>query len=219
MTDPVFSAEDRVRQTQLPAELQGVTDPVKVAQYYQQREAQLREQLRTQTPPQPTRVTVTEPTQPTPSPVATFTAAEATGARETLIAAARSQARQGKKYWDRLSDKIEAFMRQAAPEDQVNSMVWETYYNTLVGMQLTTLLEGDRIAEAEANRLAAERSSAPPERAAAPAPLPVEVTGKVLPGLGINETQYREAQDRMMKGSWPLTADNTGGRRVRIGEQ
>jgi hypothetical protein len=221
MPDPVFSEADRVSTTQLPAELRGVTDPLKIAAYYQQREATLRQEMRNQTPPQNppnTTVRVETPTQ-TPPQTATFSVQEANAARETLIASARSVARQGKKYWDRLSEKIEALMQSMDPADKVNSQVWETCYNTLVGQNINTLLDQDKASEAEANRIASERSAAAAAPGAVPPPLPVEVTSKVLPGLGLSEAQYREAQDHIAKGVWPLTAENVSGKRVLIGSE
>jgi len=222
--EPVFDERDRVNQptrVELPAELRGVTDPGRIAEYYQRREAQLRDQLRQQPPsppPPPSRVTITEPTQPNPN-AATFSVDEANAARQTLIAAARSTAMQNKPYWERLKDKIEQLMGTMQPADQVNSNVWETAYQTLVGQNLNMLQEQDRQMAADAARIAAERSAPPSGAPVAPVPLDSKVTSKVLPGLGISEEQYRTAQDNMNTGKWPLTADNVGGKRVLIGGQ
>jgi hypothetical protein len=219
MTDPVFNADDRVPTTQLPAELRGVTDPLKIAAYYQQRETQLRQEMRNTPPPNPPNTTVRVETPTQTPPTANFTVAEATAARETLKASARAVAQQNKKYWSRLSDKIEAMMQAMNPEDQVNSQAWEVCYNTLVGQNLTSLLEQDNAQALEATRIASERSAAAASPTATPAPLPMEVTSKILPGLGISEEKYREAQTHIAKGIWPLTADNQGGKRVTIGSE
>lgn len=217
MAEPLFDPSERVSTTELPAEIRNEKDPAKIAAYYQRREAALREEMRRQSAqPTPTRVTVERPTDPTPQPV-TFSAEEATAARGTLTATARQAAKVGKKYWDRLSDDIEKIMKDQPPENQVSSVVWETAYNTLVGMNLERLQKEDTEAAATAQRIATERSAAQPALGETPAPLPVEVTSKVLPGLGIDEKQYREAQDRIASGKWPLTAENVSGKRVEIG--
>jgi hypothetical protein len=220
MPEPVFDSTDRVASTQLPEALRGVTDPVKIASYYQQRETQLREELRRAVPPPPnSRVVIERPVDNPPPPSATFSVAEAEAARATLIEAARQTARQGKPYWERLSDDIEKLMANCGPEDRVNSNIWSTCYHTLVGMNKDKLDSEDRTKAAEATRLAAERSSAPPDANAAPPPLPIEVTSKILPGLNLSEAQYRESQARIDKGVWPLTAENRGGQRVTIGSE
>jgi hypothetical protein len=110
-------------------------------------------------------------------------------------------------------------MQQQPPENQVDVNVWVTAYNSMVGASLDRLLREDAeaAASAEQARISSERSAAPPGQEPTPAPLPVEVTSKVLPGLNISETQYRTAQGNIEKGVWPLTADNTGGKRVMIG--
>lgn len=214
MPEPLFSAEERVSTTDLPAEIRNETDPKKIAAYYQRREAALRQELRQ---PPNSRVTIEQHTEDTPPAAATFSAEEAASARTTLIQAARQTARVNKKYWDRLSDDIERLMKDQPPENQVNSIIWETAYNTLVGMNVERLQSEDRQSAETATRLAAERSSAAPETTSAPAPLPVEVTSKILPGLHLSEAQYREAQDRISKGSWPLTAENVSGQRKMVG--
>src|SRR5258708_4318930 len=201
MTEPVFGAEDRVVQPQLPAELKGITDPAKIAQYYQQREGALRDELRKAQAAPPNSRVVIEQKVDEPKPVI-FSQAEAEGARSTLIEAARVQAKQGKPYWDRLEADILKLVDPLAPEDKVNFKIWETCYYTLLGMNKTKFDEEDKTKAAEATRLAAERSSAPTTPSEQPAPLPIEVTGKVLPGLGLTEAQYRESQDRIAKGVW-----------------
>jgi hypothetical protein len=220
MPEPLFSQEERVSTTQLPAELRDEKDPAKVAAYYQRREAQLREEMRRSTqgtpPPPNTRVTMEQNTDEPPV-AASFSVEEAQSARATLIATARQTARQNKPYWDRLSDEIERLMKTQPPENQVNSGIWETAYNTLLGMNMDRLLKEDKDRADAATRAATERSSVPPDQTSAPAPLPVEVTAKVLPGLHLSEAQYREAQDRISKGSWPLTAENIGGARKMVG--
>lgn len=218
MPEPLFGADERVPTTDLPAEIRNETDPRKIAAYYQRRETALREEMRRTAPPPPnSRVTIEHPVdQPNPSSV-TFSAEEAQSARTTLIATARNTARINKPYWDRLSDKIEALMKDQPPENQVNSIIWETCYNTLLGMNMDQLLREDRERTEAATRAAAERSSAPPDSVSSPAPLPIEVTSKVLPGLGLTEAQYRESQDRIASGKWPMTAENIGGRKVLVG--
>ena len=217
MPEPVFSEADRVTvNNNLPAELKGVTDPAKIAAYYQRREGELREQLRAAPPQQRSSVVIEQRTDDKDKPI---TQAEAEGARSTLIEAAKTQAAVGKPYWDRLRADIDKLMEPLAPEDKVNFKVWETCYYTLLGMNKTKFDEEDRVKAAEATRLAAERSSAPPAAQEAPAPLPVEVTSKVLPGLGISEKSYRDAQDHISAGRWPLTAENIGGRRTTIGSE
>jgi hypothetical protein len=216
--DPVFDQRDRVTDvSQLPAELRGVTDPVKIAQYYQGREARLRTELAAQpVKTETSRVTIEQKTDDKP---VVMTQAEAEGARSTLIQTARNTAKLGKKYWDRLSADIEKLMSPMAPEDKVNSDVWSTVYNTLVGMNYEKLTSEDAASAAEATRIASERSTAPASLQEAPPPLPIEVTGKILPGLGISEEQYRKSQEHIAKGVWPLTAENVSGKRVTIGSE
>lgn len=223
MPEPVFGSEDRVSQTQLPTELKGVTDPLKIAAYYQQREGALREEMRKNVTPQPnTRVQIEQRVDDPPidrSKPATFSIAEAEAARTTLIESARQTAKQGKSYWSRLEADIEKLMEPLAPEDKVNVNIWNTCYHTLVGMNKDKLDSEDQAKAAEATRLAAERSSAPPDQHQAPTPLPIEVTSKILPGLSLTEAQYRESQERIAKGVWPLTAENLHGSRVTIGSE
>lgn len=227
---PVFGAEDRVRseQTNLPQELRGVTDPNKIAQYYQQREARIRDEFRAQGERQQREQQRTASTfeqrtenQPAPNPnaPAQLTQAEAQAARNTLVATARTAAMAGKKYWTRLESDINTIMSQQPPENQVDVNMWATAYNSLVGAHLDRLLreDGEAATAAETARISAERSAAPPGQEPTPSPLPVEVTGKILPGLNITETQYRAAQEHIAKGVWPLTSDNTNGKRILIG--
>jgi hypothetical protein len=219
-SQPVFGNEDRVRSAQvdLPAELRGVTDPVKIAQYYQSREATLREELRkaTTTPPR-TASTVEQhvDTPPVRTPV-TMSVEEATAARSTLIESARRTAMANKPYWSRLEADINKVMGEQPPENQVDFNVWTTAYNTLVGMNMDRLLREDREV-AETARVAVERSAAPPDASTAPVALPIEVTGKILPGLNITEEQYRKAQTNIAKGIWPLTSENISGKRLTVG--
>jgi hypothetical protein len=227
---PVFGAEDRVRsdQTNLPQELRGVTDPVKIANYYQQREARMRDEFRAQQDrAQRTSSQFEQRTDSTPritevpnsQQPAQLTVAETQAARNTLVQTARAAAMAGKKYWTRLEGDINTIMGQQPPENQVDVNVWSTAYNSLVGAHLDRLLREDAetASAAEAARITSERSAAPPGQEPTPAPLPVEVTGKILPGLNISEQQYRAAQDHIQKGVWPLTSDNTNGRRILIG--
>jgi hypothetical protein len=204
----------------LPAEIRNEKDPAKIAAYYQQREARLRQELTQNAPPPTPRqaVTIEQPTDDARRPV-TMSLAEAQAARTTLILAARTQAQLGKKYWGRLEVDILKIMEQQPPENQVDTNVWSTAYNSLVGANLDRLLQEDRDAQAAADqaRITSERSAAVPGAVATPPPLPVEVTSKVLPGLNITEAQYRTAQDNIAAGIWPLTADNTNGKRLRIG--
>jgi hypothetical protein len=123
----------------------------------------------------------------------------------------------GKTYWSRLEADILKIMGQQPPENQVDVNVWETAYNTLVGMNLERLLREDRETTEAAARSAAERAQTPAQTIAAPLPLPVEVTAKILPGLNISEEQYRTAQNNINNGVWPLTSDNVGGKRRTIG--
>jgi hypothetical protein len=217
--EPVFGAEDRVTTVDLPAEIRNETDPKKVAAYYQRREGQLRDELRRNAvPPQNTRVTVEHPVdEPLKREPATFSVNEAEAARTTLIATARQTAKVGKTYWERLEADIDRVMATMPPESQVNSQIWETCYNTLLGQNMDRLLREDKAAADTAARTAAERASLPAEQASAPLPLPVEVTSKVLPGLGISEEQYRTSQDHISKGVWPLTSENVGGKRTTVG--
>lgn len=221
---PVFGAEDRVREaTNLPQELRNEKDPSKIAAYYQAREARLRDEFRAAQPqPQRTASTFEQHTEnqvPNPAAEARLTVAEAQSARNTLVAAARTAAMTGKKYWGRLEADINAIMAQQPPENQIDVIVWTTAYNAVTGANIERLQREDLEAQtaAEAARITAERSAAPPGQQPTPAPLPVEVTGKILPGLNITETQYRAAQDHITRGVWPLTSDNTNGRRVLIG--
>jgi hypothetical protein len=226
---PVFGAEDRVRtdQSNLPQELRNEKDPNKVAAYYQAREARLRDEFRANEQRQRTSSQFEQRTDqtpriteaPNPNAPAHLTQAEAQAARNTLVQTARQGAMAGKKYWSRLEGDINTIMSQQPPENQVDVNVWSTAYNSLVGANLDRLLreDADRTAAEETARITSERSAAPPGQEPTPAPLPVEVTGKILPGLNISEQQYRAAQDNIQKGVWPLTSDNTNGRRVLIG--
>lgn len=219
MPEPVFDERDRVNTTELPAELKGVTDPLKIAAYYQKREGLLRQELR-QTPPPNTRVQMTPHVDNEPPPEernVQFSVEEATAARGTLIATARNAAKVGKEYWDRLSVDIEKLMQTQPPENQVSVNIWETAYHTLLGMNMQRFAREDAEATATALRVAAERTSTPSTEAVAPPPLPVEVTGKILPGLNITEEQYRTSQDHIASGRWPLTAENVSGKRVTVG--
>lgn len=218
MAEPVFGAEDRVSTTDLPAELRNETDPKKIAAYYQRREASLRDELRRNTTPlQNTRVQIERPTDDASRQPALMSVEEAEAARQTLTVAARQAARIGKKYWDRLSADIERLMDSQPPENRVSSQIWETCYNTLLGMNMDRLVREDAEAASTAARVATERSSAQPEAAATPSPLPAEVTSKILPGLGLTEDQYRTAESNISSGKWPLTAENLGGRRIPVG--
>jgi hypothetical protein len=225
---PVFGAEDRVRseQNNLPQELRNEKDPNKVAAYYQAREARMREEFRNaEVQRQRTAVTMEQRTDNIPPPAqnpnapAQLTQAEAQAARNTLVQTARTAAMTGKKYWSRLESDITTIMSQQPPENQVDVNVWATAYNSLVGANLDRLLREDAEAAtaAETARISSERSAAPPGQEPTPPPLPVEVTGKILPGLNITEKQYRDAQSNIAKGVWPLTSDNTSGRRMLIG--
>lgn len=214
---PIFGEEDRVATTQLPEELKGVTDPLKIAAYYQKREGELRTQLRT---PPTSRVTMTRDTDDERHEEprsANFSLEEANAARGTLIATARQTARQGKEYWDRLSGDIEKLMGQQPPENQVSVQIWETCYHTLLGMNIQRLTREDKERDEAAVRVAAERTSTPSTESTAPLPLPVEVTSKILPGLNLSEEQYRTSQDHIASGKWPLTAENVSGKRVTVG--
>jgi hypothetical protein len=217
---PVFGSEDRVSQVELPAEIRNETDPKKIAAYYQRREGQIREEMRrTAATPPNSRVQIEQRVDNPPErrEPAQFSVEEASSARATLIATARQTAKAGKEYWDRLSADIEKVMSEQPPENQVNVNIWETAYNTILGMNMQRLIREDTAARETAARTATERASAPPEQQTAPAPLPVEVTAKILPGLGINEEQYRTSQDNIAKGVWPLTSENVNGRRTTIG--
>jgi hypothetical protein len=221
MPEPIFDSTDRVASVELPAEIRNETDPKKIAAYYQRREGALRDELRRATPPPQTRVTVERPTDDAVrnQPPAVLTVGEAQAARSTLIATAEQTAKVGKKYWSRLEADIKRQMAGMGPEEQINSQVWEVCYNTLVGMNIDRLQREDTEAAATASRIATERASAPPTSEAPPAPLPVEVTAKILPGLNLSEEQYRTAQDNINKGVWPLTKDNISGQRTTIGSR
>jgi hypothetical protein len=217
MPDPVFNESDRVPTTQLPTELKGVTDPLKIAAYYQQREGALRDEMR-RTPPR----TVSTMERPVGDPPeerqpANFSIEEATAARGTLMATARNAAKVGKEYWDRLSVDIEKLMAEQPPENQVSVHIWETCYHTLLGMNMQRLQREDGEKAALTARTLAERATPPADQQAPPAPLPIEVTGKILPGLNLSEEQYRTAQDNIAAGKWPLTAENVSGKRIPIG--
>jgi hypothetical protein len=216
MPEPVFDPNERVPTTQLPAELRGVTDPVKVAEYYQRREAQIRQELRppTPVPPPPTRVTIEQKIDQPPTPISQ---AETDAARITLAETAKRTAAIGKKYWERFAGDIESLMSKCSIEDRLNHQTWEVAYNTILGMNMEKIRTEETNAAAEASRLSAERSAAPPSQTTPLSPLPYEVTNKILPGLHISEEQYRSAQDAMATGSWPLTAENVSGKRVLIG--
>ena len=222
-SQPVFGSEDRVRtaNNNLPAELKNETDPNKIAAYYQAREARLRDEMRQQTPPPPVRTssTMEQRTDTVERAPVQMSVAEATAARNTLVQSARNTAMQGKKYWTRLEVDILRIMEQQPPENQIDVNVWTTAYNSLVGASLDRLLQEDHDAAAavEQARITSERSAAPPGAEPTPPPLPVEVTGKILPGLNISEAQYRAAQANITNGVWPLTSDNTGPQRLRVG--
>jgi hypothetical protein len=206
--------------------LRNERDPAKIAAYYQAREARLRDEFRQQArEPQRTssqfeqrtdanqnQIRITEAQQP-----AQLTVAEANAARTTLVQTARTAAMAGKKYWSRLEADINTVMSQQPVENQVDVNVWSTAYNSLVGANLDRLLREDAEHAANEVRISAERSAVPPGQEPAPPPLPIEVTGKILPGLNITEQQYRAAQANISKGVWPLTSDNTSGKRVLIG--
>jgi len=219
--EPLFGAEERVPTTQLPDELKGVTDPLKIAAYYQRREGALREEMRRTVTPPKTASTMERRTDDTPNREerqnVQFTAEEATSARHTLIATARQTAKQGKQYWDRLSTEIEKIMGEQPPENQVSVQIWETAYHTLLGMNMQRLTREDAEAAATATRTAAERATQPATEPAAVTPLPIEVTGKILPGLNLTEEQYRTSQEHIRTGKWPLTAENVSGKRVTVG--
>jgi hypothetical protein len=216
---PVFGSEDRVRQNNLPTELTNEKDPQKIAAYYQAREARLREEFRANPERERTSVQIEQRVDNRPVQPGQLTQSEMVAARNTLVQMARNGAMQNKRYWARLSDQIETIMAQQPVENQIDLNVWATAYNSLVGANLDRLLREDAEAaqNAEQVRITSERSNAPPGQEPTPAPLPVEVTGKILPGLNISETQYRAAQQNIAKGVWPLTADNTTGKRLLIG--
>src|SRR5271166_146184 len=214
---PVFGADERVESApQLPAELVAKLKDKSAAQqtaiiidYYSTREKaiikQAKEAIRTQTPVREEGTTVRiERSLDTPPVVQP---GELDGARSTLIAAAKVQAARDKKYWDRFLPDIEKIMANMTPEYRVNFEYWETAYYNLVGMNKALLDTEEKAAEARAVQLTAERASAGAETPAIVAPLPSTVTGKILPGLGISEKQYRDAQTNIDKGVWPLTFD------------
>src|SRR5580765_4191956 len=130
MPEPVFGEADRVQtpvraEGDLPAELKG-KGPVEIAQYYQIRETRLRdvalkavEKAKEGTPPVTTTTTTTTNDRP-------MTGAEVAGARNTLIATAKRESSQGKKYWTRLLPDIERIMAGVGPEQQVDSATWDT---------------------------------------------------------------------------------------------
>lgn len=219
---PVFGADDRVarplapatNQTTLPAELRGETDPLKIAAYYQRRETAIREELR-QTPPTPTRgtVTITRETENRP-PV---TEGEIESFRVTGIENAKALAKSGKKYWDKFEADINGVMEKMDRESLLNYKTWEVAYNTIVGMNMDKIRTDEAADAANQTRLAAERSSTPSSDQPPPPPLDTKVTSKILPGLGVTEDNYRLAQSRMEKGEWPLTSENVNGKRVTIG--
>jgi hypothetical protein len=219
--EPLFTPDERVPTTQLPDELKGVTDPLKIAVYYQRREGALREEMRRSATPPNSRVTIEHPTQNEPNrderQSVQFSPEEATAARHTLVATAKQTARQGKQYWDRLETEINKIMAEQPPENQVSVQIWETAYHTLLGMNMQRLTREDAEAAATATRTAAERASTPSSENAPPPPLPIEVTGKILPGLNLTEEQYRTSQEHIRTGKWPLTAENVSGKRVTVG--
>jgi hypothetical protein len=208
MPEPVFGEQDRVQPavkvtSDLPAELQGVTDPVKIAKYYQDRETRLRDAA----------LRAVEAAKGTPTPTPTpdkghpMTPAEIQGARNTLILTAKREASQNKKYWERLQSEIEKIMGACSPEQQVDSATWETAYNSLVGANLARLQAEDREAEATATRIASERANPAADQPVTPGPLDPRVASKILPGLEISEKQYRTADEMLKKADqpWPLT--------------
>lgn len=216
---PVFGQDDRVDQpTGLPAELvaklqgKSVAEQTRlIVEYYQTREKTIiqkaKEAIRTQDPS-----TIDQPPKPPVNRVQTERAdvvdqKTVDGATITLIAAAKNQAKIGKKYWDRFEAEIEKIMAGMDPQFRVNFQFWETAYNNCVGLNYDLIQKEEKDAEARAATLTAERANAAPEPTLPPAPLPEVVRNKVLPGLGLTEEQYRTGQKNLETGKWPLTFD------------
>jgi hypothetical protein len=222
MPDPVFSPDERVDTPQaLPSELvtklQGKSAAEQaslIIDYYSKREkaviAQAKEAIRTQDPtkvPGHEKGTTVRTERTDLNQSTTVNQPELDGARATLIAAAKVQAARDKKYWDRFLPDVEKIMAGMTPEFQVDFRYWETAYYNLVGQNKAKLDQEDKDAEANAARLTAERASAGHETPEVLEPLPPTVTGKILPGLGITEAQYRTGQKNIAEGKWPLTFD------------
>jgi hypothetical protein len=222
MADPVFGQEDRVETPsslppELVAKLQGKTAPEQqriIIDFYQGREKTIIQKAKEAIRVQDSAALPNDQRTPPVTRVNTerqdLNSTELDGARQTLIAAAVNQARIGKKYWDRFDSEIKKIMDQMDPQYRVNFQYWETAYYNLVGANKETLDKEEKDAEVKAAQLLSERANAAPELTVPDAPLHADVTGKILPGLGINEKQYREGQKNIAEGRWPLTFDKAG---------
>jgi len=222
MAEPMFSETERVQQPptggtepQLPKELVGKT-PGQIAQYYQQREQQIIKTAREaiaqndptkvgEQPPKRGSVTMEHSTEQ-PG------AGELDAARTTLRETAKRTAAQGKKYWPRFEQQIEAAIKQMGPDAQVNFQFWEAMYYNLLGQNKDAIESEEREAAAAAARQASERPSPGAETPPPLTPLHPLVTGKILPGLQISEQTYRDGEAAITAGRFPFTYDSRQGR-------
>lgn len=166
----LFGSDDRAGGA-LPAELEGKS-PLEVAQYYQNRERNMRTQdvpPGTNPPPPPPVSREDFDSDPLAAAQRLITQnsvsreefqALTQQARAGLVGAAKMTAMQGKKYWTRLLPEMEQIAQGSTdPIAATNPEWWTTTYNYLVGKNLLTLQSEEAEAAAAAARRATDRKS------------------------------------------------------------
>lgn len=201
---------------ELPAELVGKT-PEEIAEYYQERENILQDQLRTarQAPPprqDPPRKTFDIFNDPEGS--VTRTVDERVNERITevtnvatpgLVAAARMACRDLHPDFGKFAGEIEKTMGGMSPQAQMNPQFWEVAYLTAKGKM------ADRMVEEAVTRATSpvERPTPPVEAPKEPRKLSAEEE-QVAELLGISSDRYRQAGELYAnkEGRLPVTVDS-----------
>ncbi len=198
----------------LPAELLGKS-PTEIAAYYQAQAAAA-------SPNPNPNPTPSDPAAPPTSseffanPAAAVarvspTRAELESSNQTLIEAAELVAKNKHSDWDKFSAEIRTIMKDVSVEQQRSSGMWDTAYYQVKGLNADKIRD-DAVAAVRATS-AAESPTAP--SGAAPTeeglhfPQGMESKGQtMLEGLDVSSKSYLAAQERIEKGSWPLTMSN-----------
>lgn len=213
MAEAVFDSSDRVGEVQLPPELEGKSAQ-EIAAHYQARERAILAAGNPQQAPDVTREQYdNDPLAATQRMIDANSVSRAewnqltTAAQKTLVETAKNNAKQGKKYWDRLAPEIEAAIAKCDPAAQMDSSLWTMAYNEALGRNLATIQSEEAAAELSRQSASAEgvsNGSTAPE-------VPRILSSRELQiceGLNITPDQFRRGEKNLAVNKFPVTLDN-----------
>lgn len=221
MPEPLFTQDERVDPTPgdsstLPVELQGKSAE-EVAQFYQQREAQLRREINRPAPAVPPAkradVSAADLWADPKASVESMINKQAPSRDEfdrasafvqtNMVEVAQMLMRQKHPDFDKYANEIGSLMAKTERWMQADLNTWQTAY---------TYVKGTKVDQLVADATARATMGAEPVNPASITPAPPRVLRPeelfVCEHMGISPDSYRKAEQNIVSGAWPMTMNN-----------